>query len=63
MAEMKSSGIEYEERMERLAEVEPHNPRRNGSTPASTRSATTIPWVGGDNVRPKSIVRDMFERA
>ena len=30
---------------------------------AFTAWATHHPWVGGDTVQPKSIVRDLFERA
>ena len=63
MAEMKSSGIEYEERMERLAEVRPPQPNREWLYGSFDRFRSKHPWVGGDNVRPKSVARDMFERS
>ncbi len=63
MAEMKSSGVEYEERMERLAEVRPPQPNREWLYGSFDRFRSQHPWVGSDNVRPKSVARDMFERS
>ncbi len=63
MADMKSRGIEYEERMERLNEVEPPRPNKEWLYTSFDIFRAKHPWVGGDNVRPKSIVRDMFEKA
>jgi hypothetical protein len=63
MSEMKSSGVEYEERMERLAKVEPPRPLKDWMYGDFNEFRSRHPWVGGDTVKPKSVVRDLFERA
>lgn len=63
MADMKSRGIEYEERMERLNEVEPPQPNKQWLYTSFDEFRGRHPWVGQDNVRPKSVVRDLFEQA
>ncbi|MCP5034067.1 MAG: DUF3516 domain-containing protein, partial [Actinomycetia bacterium] len=63
IAELKSQGVEYEERMERLAEVEPPRPNKEWLYQSFDAFRIDHPWVGGDNVAPKSIVRDLYERA
>ena len=63
MAEMKSSGVEYEERMERLGQVEPPRPMKDWMYADFNEFRTRHPWVGGNTVKPKSIARDMFERS
>ena len=63
MAEMKSSGVEYEERIERLSQVEHPRPNREWIYGNFNEFRARHPWVGSDNVAPKSIVREMFERA
>ena len=63
MAEMKSSGVEYEERMERLGKVEPPRPMKDWMYSDFNEFRTRHPWVGGNTVKPKSIARDMFERS
>ena len=63
MAEMKSSGVEYEERMERLAKVEPPRPMKEWMYADFNEFRARHPWVGGNTVKPKSIARDMFERS
>ncbi len=63
MSEMKSARVEYEERMERLAKVEPPRPLKDWMYADFNEFRTRHPWVGGDTVKPKSIVRDLFERA
>ena len=62
MGEMKSRGIEYEERMEKLAEVEAPKPEKERLYQSFDAFRADHPWTGQDNVRPKSIVRDMFEQ-
>jgi hypothetical protein len=59
---MKSQGVEYEERMARLAEVEPPRPGKEWLYDSFDRFRVKHPWVGSDNVAPKSIARDLFER-
>ncbi|MEM9134038.1 MAG: DUF3516 domain-containing protein [Actinomycetota bacterium] len=63
MADMKSRGVEYEERMARLAEVEPPRPNKEWLYRSFDAFRVHHPWVSGDNVAPKSIVRDLYERA
>ena len=62
MAEMKAAGVEYEERMERLSQVEPPKPNKDWMYGNFNEFRAKHPWVGGDTVRPKSIVRDLWER-
>ncbi len=62
IAELKSQGIEYEERMERLNEVEAPKPNKEWIYNSFDNFRGQHPWVGSDNVAPKSIVRDMFEQ-
>ena len=63
LGELKAQGVPYEERMERLAAVEHPKPLRDflyGSFDVFRRHH---PWVEGDNVRPKSVAREMHEQA
>jgi superfamily II RNA helicase len=61
MAEMKMAGVEYDERMEELEKLE--YPKPNREFVYSTFNAFSVkhPWVGQENIRPKSIAREMFE--
>ncbi len=61
MAEMKMAGIEYEERMEELEKLEYPKPNREFIYSTFNAFAGKHPWVGQDNIRPKSIAREMFE--
>ncbi len=61
MADMKMRGIEYDERMDRLREVEPPQPNKRWLYDSFDAFRMHHPWVGQDNVRPKSVVRDLFE--
>jgi hypothetical protein len=63
MAEMKSSGVEYEERMERLSQVEHPKPNADWIYANFNEFRARHPWVGSDTVGPKAIVREMYERA
>jgi len=61
--EMKSDGVEYEERMARLEEVEWPKPLKDFLYATFDAWAIHHPWLTHENVRPKSVVRDLFERA
>ncbi len=63
MAEMKAQGVEYEERMERLAEVTWPRPEAEFIEPAFEVFARRQPWVGHLRPSPKSVARDMVEHA
>jgi superfamily II RNA helicase len=60
---MKAEGIEYEERMELLEEVSYPKPLEELLTAAYDTFAETQPWVRDYELKPKSVVRDMAERA
>jgi len=62
-AELKRDGVGYEERMTKLDEVEWPKPLREFLYTTFDAWALHHPWVGQENLRPKSIVRDMYERA
>ena len=61
-AEMKAAGVEYEERMEKLDALEYPKPESEFIYETFNRFAMEHPWVGGENIKPKSIAREMFER-
>ncbi|HMW46999.1 MAG TPA: DUF3516 domain-containing protein [Cellvibrionaceae bacterium] len=61
MAEMKQQGIEYDERIARLEELEYPKPQREFIYLTFQNFALKHPWVGQENIRPKSIVREMVE--
>ena len=61
MAEMKAGGIEYEQRMEELEKLEHPKPNREFVYSTFNEFAARHPWVGEENIRPKSIAREMFE--
>ncbi len=61
VAEMKLAGIEYDQRMEELEKLEYPKPLRDFVYSTFNAFADQHPWVG-ENIRPKSIAREMFER-
>ena len=61
MAEMKAAGVEYDERIAKLEEVEHVKPLREFLYDTFNAFAAAHPWVEDENVRPKSIAREMFE--
>ena len=63
MTRMKEEGVEYEERMARLAEVTWPKPEAEFIEPAFDTFARHHPWVGHLRTSPKSVVRDMVEHA
>jgi superfamily II RNA helicase len=60
--EWKAAGIPYEERMAKLEEVEHPKPLREFLYETFNAFAAAHPWIEQENVRPKSIAREMFER-
>ncbi|MEU6174745.1 DUF3516 domain-containing protein [Streptantibioticus parmotrematis] len=63
VAEMKADGVEYEERMERLQDVTYPKPLEELLFHAYGVYRKSHPWVGDHPLSPKSVVRDMYERA
>ncbi len=54
-------GIEYNQRMEELEKLEYPKPNRDFIYSTFNAFAARHPWVGQENIRPKSIAREMFE--
>jgi len=61
LARLKAEGVPYEERMERLDEVEHPKPLKEFLTEAFESFRKAHPWVGGRGIQPKSIGREMVE--
>ena len=62
MAEMKAEGMEYDQRMEELEKLEYPKPLQEFVYTTFNAFADRHPWVSGENIRPKSIAREMFEQ-
>jgi len=62
IAEMKARGLEYDERMAELEKVEYPKPLADFIYSNFNEFAAMHPWVGSENIRPKSIAREMIER-
>lgn len=63
VAAMKREGIEYDERMELLEDVSWPKPLEELLAQSYEVFASSQPWVRDFELSPKSVVRDMFERA
>jgi superfamily II RNA helicase len=61
VAEMKAEGLDYDQRMEELEKLEHPKPLRDFVYSTFNAFADRHPWVGEENIRPKSIAREMFE--
>lgn len=61
MAGMKAEGVPYEERIAKLEELEYPKPNRDFIYNTFNDFAAIHPWVGQENIRPKSIAREMYE--
>ena len=62
IAELKAQGMEYEERMIELEKLEWPKPLREFIYLSFNEFAQKHPWVGEENIRPKSVAREMVER-
>lgn len=63
VAAMKADGIEYDERMELLEQVTWPKPLEELLHQAYETFAASQPWVRDFELSPKSVARDMYERA
>ena len=61
VARMKAEGLDYDQRMQELEKLEYPKPLRDFVYATFNAFADRHPWVGEDNIRPKSIAREMFE--
>jgi len=62
VAELKAQGMEYDDRMAELEKLEHPKPRRDFIYDTFNAWSEKHPWVGNENIRPKSIAREMFEQ-
>ena len=63
VAAMKAEGIEYDQRMELLEHVTWPKPLEELLGEAFDTYSRSQPWVGDFELSPKSVVRDLYERA
>jgi len=63
VASMKADGIEYDARMELLEQITHPQPLKELLDAAFEKYAATQPWVADFELRPKTVVRDLYERA
>ncbi|HVH41924.1 MAG TPA: DUF3516 domain-containing protein [Labilithrix sp.] len=61
VAELKAAGVEYDERMAELEKLEYPKPNRDFIYGTFNAFAVKHPWVKTENIRPKSIAREMVE--
>ncbi len=61
VAEMKAEGLDYDQRMAELEKLEHPKPLRDFVYSTFNAFADRHPWVGEENIQPKSIAREMFE--
>lgn len=60
LLEMKAEGLEYEERIELLEKIDYEKPLADFIYQTFNDFKNKHPWVGEENIHPKSIVRAMF---
>lgn len=61
MNEMKQKGVSFDERMEELDKLEYPKPNSDFIYSTFNTFASNHPWVGQENIQPKSIAREMYE--
>src|SRR5260221_11465729 len=62
MSQLKAEGVEYEQRIEELDKLEWPKPLADFIYETFNAFAQRHPWVGQENIRPKSIARDLVEK-
>jgi superfamily II RNA helicase len=63
MDQMKADGVEYDQRIAELDAMEWPKPNRDFIYQTFNAFADRHPWVGETNIRPKSIAREICEKA
>jgi hypothetical protein len=63
VTDLKARGVEYEERMAILDTLEAPKPLRELTYGLFDAYRVVHPWVEDHNIRPKSVARDLYERA
>lgn len=59
--ELKEQGVDYEQRMEELEKLEYPKPDKDFIYNTFNSFKAQHPWLGDENIRPKSIAREMYE--
>jgi superfamily II RNA helicase len=62
MAKMKAAGASYEERIDALEKVDYPKPLSEFIYSSFNVFAEFHPWVAGENIHPKSVAREMYEK-
>jgi superfamily II RNA helicase len=63
LAALKAAGVEYEERIEALDKLEYPKPLREWTYDLFDAYRVVHPWAADFNIQPKSVARDLYERA
>lgn len=63
LAEMKADGVDYEERLEKLADITYPKPLEDMLDAAFAQYCEKVPWANDYALSPKSVLRDMLESA
>ena len=63
LTQLKAAGVEYEERIEALDSLEYPKPLRDWTYDLFDAYRLVHPWASDYNIRPKSVARDIYERA
>jgi superfamily II RNA helicase len=63
LAALKAAGVEYEERIEALDKLEYPKPLRDWTYDLFDTYRLAHPWAADFNIQPKSVARDLYERA
>ena len=61
LAELKAAGVEYDERMAELEKIEHPKPNLEFLTTAFAAFSADHPWVARENLKPKSVAREIVE--
>lgn len=62
LAELKLQGMDYHDRLNEIENLEYPKPMAEFIYNNFNNFALKHPWIGEENIRPKSIARDMYER-
>lgn len=62
VGKLKAEGMDYDERMQELEKVEYEKPNSEFIYETFNVFAKHHPWVGTENIKPKSIARDIYEK-
>lgn len=61
VAEMKADGVDYEERLDRIADITYPKPLEDLLDAAFAQYCEAVPWARDYELAPKSVLRDMLE--